>query len=88
MKKILKDNRGSITTVVTVTVLFFSVILSTAYMITSTNRKTQLKSEAIVKETYESPLNNLDEISDSIKEKTLADAYNAGDIKIGDYKHV
>lgn len=85
MKKILKDNRGSITTVVTVTVLFFSVILSTAYMITSTNRKTQLKSEAIVKETYESPLNNLDEISDSIKEKTLADAYNAGDIKIGDY---
>lgn len=66
MKKILKDNRGSITTVVTVTVLFFSVILSTAYMITSTNRKTQLKSEAIVKETYEKPFNNLDKIREEV----------------------
>jgi len=66
MKKILKDNRGSITTVVTVTVLFFSVILSTAYMITSTNRKTQLKSELTARETYEKPLNNLDEIREEV----------------------
>lgn len=66
MKKILKDNRGSITTVVTVTVLFFSVILSTAYMITSTNRKTQLKSEAIAKETYEKPFDNLDKIREEV----------------------
>ena len=51
---------------VTVTVLFFSVILSTAYMITSTNRKTQLKSELTARETYEKPLNNLDEIREEV----------------------
>ena len=66
MKKILRDDRGSITTVVTVTVLFFSVILSTAYMITATNRKTQLKTEIIAKETYEEPLDNLASVREEI----------------------
>ncbi len=66
MKKILKDNRGSITTIVTVTALFFSIILSTAYMVASTNRKTQLKSELTARETYEKPLNNLDEIREEV----------------------
>ena len=66
MKKILRDNKGSITTIVTVTALFFSIILSTAYMVASTNRKTQLKSELTVRETYEKPLNNLDEIREEV----------------------
>ena len=66
MKKILRDNKGSITTIVTVTALFFSIILSTAYMVASTNRKTQLKSELTARETYEKPLNNLDEIREEV----------------------
>ena len=66
MKKTLRDNRGSITTIVTVTALFFSIILSTAYMVASTNRKTQLKSELTARETYEKPLNNLDEIREEV----------------------
>ena len=67
MKKILRDNRGSISTVITVTVLFFLTILSTAYMVTSANRKAQIKSELVAKETYEKPLNNLEELADEIK---------------------
>ena len=74
MKKILRDNRGSISTVITVTVLFFLTILSTAYMVTSANRKAQIKSELIAKKTYEDPLNHLAEISSEL---------NA--IKVGDY---
>ena len=74
MKKILRDNRGSISTVITVTVLFFLTILSTAYMVTSANRKAQIKSELVAKKTYEDPLNHLVEISSEL---------NA--IKVGDY---
>ena len=67
MKKILKDDRGSISTVVLVTVLFFVTVLSTGYMIAATLRQGQLKSELVAKETYEKPLNNLEELADEIK---------------------
>ena len=67
MKKILKDVRGSISTVVLVTILFFVTVLSTGYMIAATLRQGQLKSELVAKETYEKPLNNLEELADEIK---------------------
>ena len=67
MKKILRDNKGSISTVVLVTVLFFVTVLSTGYMIAATLRQGQLKSELVAKETYEKPLNNLEELADEIK---------------------
>lgn len=69
MKKIgkyFKSDKGSITNVVLVTVLFFITIVSTAYMITATLRKSQLKSQIAVKETYEKDFNNIDEITDSL----------------------
>ena len=74
MKKIFRDNRGSISTVITVTVLFFLTILSTAYMVTSANRKAQIKSELIAKKTYEEPLEKFDDNKGEIT-----------GIKIGDY---
>ena len=65
MKKVgnyLKSDKGSITTVVMVTVLFFVTILSTAYIVTATIRKSQLKSEITAKEVYEKDFENVDEI--------------------------
>lgn len=70
MKKIeryVKSEKGSITTVVVVTVLFFLTILATAYMVTATLRKSQLKSEITAKSVYESDFNKIDEITDSLK---------------------
>lgn len=65
-KKILKSDRGSITSIVLVTILFFITILSTAYGITATLRKSQLKSEITTKEVYGSDLNNINEIYNSL----------------------
>ena len=56
MENNLRSDKGAITTVVLVTVLFFLTILSTAYMITATLRKSQLKSEIAAKEVYERAL--------------------------------
>lgn len=71
MKKIkekLKSENGSITSVILVTILFFIAILSTAYMVASTLRKAQLKSEIATRDVYESDFNNIDEIyEDTIK---------------------
>lgn len=50
--KNLKSERGSISTLVLATVLFFTLLLSTAYLIASTQRKAQLKSEESLKDTY------------------------------------
>ena len=67
MKKVgdyLKNDKGSIKTVVLVTVIFFITILSTAYMVTATLRKSQLKSEITAKEIYERDLKNIGEITE------------------------
>lgn len=65
-KKILKSDKGSITTIVLVTILFILAILSTAYAVTATLRKSQLKSEITTKEVYGSDLNNINEIYNSL----------------------
>ena len=49
MKRKINSEKGSITTVVTVTVLFFVTILSTSYAITATIRQSQLKSQLEIK---------------------------------------
>lgn len=70
IEKYIKSNKGSITTVVLVTVLFFVMILSTAYMVTATLRKSQLKSEITAKEVYEKDLKNIDEITEYLKRRS------------------
>ncbi len=70
MRKILKkmkDEKGSITSVVLVTVLFFIIILSTALMISGTQRKSQLDSEITLKQVYQNQVDDAKKISKSLE---------------------
>ena len=66
MKKILRDNKGSISALVVISVLLYSIVLTTAYMKASGKRRIQIQSQTLAKETYEKQLDNLDEIRDEI----------------------
>ena len=61
-----KNNKGAISTVVLVTTLFMLTLLSTAYMVITTLRKSQLKSDIATKEVYEKDFNNIDEIEENL----------------------
>ena len=61
-----KNNKGAISTVVLVTTLFMLTLLSTAYMVITTLRKSQLKSDIAIKEVYEKDFNNIDEIEENL----------------------
>ena len=61
MKKI-KEEKGSISAVVLVTILFFIIVLSVVYTTHSVLRQAQLKSEISLKEVYEKDLNNIDDV--------------------------
>ena len=66
MKKILRNNKGSISALVVISVLLYSIVLTTAFMQASSKRKMQMESQILAKETYEKQLDNLDEIRDEI----------------------
>ena len=66
MKKILRDNKGSISALVVISVLLYSIVLTTAFMKASGKRRIQIQSQILAKETYEKQLDNLDEIRDEI----------------------
>ena len=66
MKKILRDNKGSISALVVISVLLYSIVLTTAFMQASSKRKMQIESQILAKEAYEKQLDNLDEIRDEI----------------------
>ena len=61
MKKITNET-GSITTMVTVTIIFFITILSSAYMLMAVQRKAQLKSQLSTREAYQEEIDNANEI--------------------------
>ena len=70
MKKItckLKSNRGSISTVVIVTVLFFATVLSASFTIMSNVRNSQIKSEIIIKDMYENQIKEASNIEKTLK---------------------
>lgn len=67
-KEYIKSERGSIVSVILATLLFFMAIVSTAYMVTATLRKTQIKSQMSTIETYEQDFANIYEIYDSLLE--------------------
>ena len=80
MRKILKkmkDEKGSITSVVLVTVLFFIIILSTALMISGTQRKSQLDSEITLKQVYQNQVDDAEKISKKLASITapIPDGY-------------
>ena len=66
MKKILIDNKGSVSALVVISVLLYSIVLTTAFMQASSKRKMQMESQILAKEAYEKQLDNLDEIRDEI----------------------
>ena len=66
MKKILRDNKGSISALVVISVLLYSIVLTTAYLQASGMRKMQIQSQILAKAEYEKQLDNLDEIRDEI----------------------
>ena len=66
MKKILRDNKGSISALVVISVLLYSIVLTTAYMKASGKRRIQIQSQILAKEAYEKQLDNLDEIRDEV----------------------
>lgn len=66
MKKILRNNKGSISALVVISVLLYSIVLTTAFMQASSKRKMQMESQILAKETYEKQLDNLDEIRDEV----------------------
>ena len=66
MKKILRDNNGSISALVVISVLLYSIVLTTAFMQASSKRKMQMESQILAKEAYEKQFNNLDEIREEI----------------------
>ena len=74
MKKILRDNNGSISALVVISVLLYSIVLTTAFMQASSKRKMQMESQILAKEAYEKPLEHLDEIRQGLIQ-----------IKVGDY---
>ena len=74
MKKILRNNKGSISALVVISVLLYSIVLTTAFMKASGKRRIQIQSQILAKEEYEKPLEHLDEIRQGLIQ-----------IKVGDY---
>ena len=66
MKKILRDNKGSISALVVISVLLYSIVLTTAFMKASGKRRIQIQSQILAKDAYEKQFNNLDEIREEI----------------------
>lgn len=66
MKNKAKSQTGSITTIVTVTIIFFVTVLSNAYVIAALQRKVQLKKQLSTREMYQQEINNANEIYNSI----------------------
>ena len=67
----LKSNRGSISTVVIVTVLFFTTVLSASFTIMSNVRKAQMKDEILVKDVYENQIKDAPNIEQTLKNKEI-----------------
>lgn len=64
-----KSEKGSVSTFVIVTVLFFVAILSTSYMVVAALRKGQLKSQIEAKAVYEQDLGKVDKIVTDLESK-------------------
>ena len=49
MKKILRDNKGSVSALVVISVLLYSIVLTTAFMKGSSKSKMQMESQILAK---------------------------------------
>ena len=70
LTKYLKKNNGSVSTIVTVTIVFFVMILSAAFTVMSGIRKSQIKSQLVVKEMYQNEMDSELEIQENLINST------------------
>jgi uncharacterized protein YpmB len=61
MKKI-KEEKGSITLFVLVSMLFFVIILSGIYMLSSSNEQAEIGETTRIKEIYEKDIDKIDDV--------------------------
>lgn len=66
MKKMIKKENGAVSTLVLFTVLIFSVILLGTFLVVTSMRKSQLKSDIRIKEIYQEDVDRVDAIYNSI----------------------
>ena len=67
--EIIKNDKGAISTIVLVTILFFLTMLSTAYMVNVAHRKGQLESQLTTKKVYEKEFDEVENIINKYEEK-------------------
>ena len=70
LTKYLKKNNGSVSTIVTVTIVFFVMILYAAFTVMSGIRKSQIKSQLVVKEMYQNEMDSALEIQENLINST------------------
>lgn len=78
---LLKQEKGSITLFVLISMLFFVMFLTGMYMLSATAESGVIEEQARIKEIYEQGVNNIDEIYATL-EREKSDIYN---LKVGDY---
>ncbi len=67
--KNIKNEKGSVAVIVLVTMVFFAIIMTSAYIAVSNARVSQLKETQRIKEIYEEDVNNVDNIYEAVIEK-------------------
>ncbi len=78
----IKNERGSLTLFVAISMLFFMTFLLTLYISTTNQQKTQLEITARIKETYEQDLDNIEEVYNSfVGNENNIPIYNANQLK-------
>ena len=70
-KKILKNEKGSITLFVILAILFFLIVVFSVFMSSSNKNRIQASELDKIKEEYEKDVNNIDEIYDEIASNEL-----------------
>lgn len=78
---LLKQEKGSITLFVVISMLFFVMFLTGMYMLSATAESGVIEEQARIKEIYEQGVNNIDEVYATL-EGEIANIYN---LKVGDY---
>lgn len=78
---LLKQEKGSITLFVVISMLFFVMFLTGMYMLSATAEKGVIEEQARIKEIYEQGINDIDNVYATLEEEK-SNIYN---LKVGDY---
>lgn len=78
---LLKQEKGSITLFVLISMMFFVMFLTGMYMLSATAESGVIEEQARIKEIYEQGVNNIDEVYATLEEEKS----NIYKLKVGDY---